>query len=156
MASGGLSQPGSFGRCLDPLLGNRFVQVMASTYARPRINAELGSRKHPLPAPFSVGIRILSLQRIRERHFAKARFDILAMYLTDVFQMGNERLLIKNKKIEIFQRLEEVSMYVDSAFGRPSRSSCPEPHQGRVLSGRVQPLHHFLGAQGVPYRKGSW
>ncbi len=65
--------------------------MMTATYTGPRIHAELGSGKHPLPAPFLVGIWILPFKRIRQIDFAKTPFDILLMYLTDVFQVGNER-----------------------------------------------------------------
>ncbi len=91
MATSRLIQPGSFGRCLDPFLAYGFVQMMASTYTGPRVNADLGSGKYPLPAPFLVGIWILPFKRIRQIDFAKTTFDILLMYLTVVFQVGNER-----------------------------------------------------------------
>jgi hypothetical protein len=62
---------------------------MAAAYARPRIHAELGSRKHPLPTPFSIRIRILPLKRMRQIYAAKPVLKILLMELTNPFQMSD-------------------------------------------------------------------
>ena len=56
---------GSWLADFESLLGYGFVHMMTATYTGPRIHAELGSGKHPLPAPFLVGIWILPFKRIR-------------------------------------------------------------------------------------------
>lgn len=59
--------------CLrDGLLDERFVNVMASLVAGPRIYAPTLLRKHELPAPLPMGLGILAGQGVRQLHPAVA------------------------------------------------------------------------------------
>jgi hypothetical protein len=62
-----LGNAGQTGRVPDRFLNNRFVQVVSMPDARPAIGIIRRSRKHPLPSPFAVGIRVLSNQGVRQR-----------------------------------------------------------------------------------------
>src|SRR5215813_6642684 len=72
-------QPGGFGdSCLPDsifhgALDYRFVEVMPTPDAGLAVDVVTACRKNPLPTPLALGIRILALDGMGERHAARSR-----------------------------------------------------------------------------------
>jgi len=57
----------------------------------PRVQAELGGREDPLPAPFAVCVGIFSLQPVRQIDSAEALRYIVLVQQAYVFEMRRKR-----------------------------------------------------------------
>jgi hypothetical protein len=70
----------------DSPLQHRFMQMMLSVFTGPRIQADLQSREQPLPAPCTVGMWILPLQRIRHIDSAEALCHVVLVQLAHLLK----------------------------------------------------------------------
>jgi len=78
----------------DRLLQGGFVQVMPARYRAPaRVGANPGRREDPLPAPFTVRIRVFPSQRIRQQDTAEAGREVAHVLRPHALQVHGERFL---------------------------------------------------------------
>ena len=81
MAGDVLGDSGQAGRGAYRFLQTAFIQVMAALDARAGVRRAAFGGKHLLPAPFTVGVGIFALQRVRQIDRAVALREIFGMEL---------------------------------------------------------------------------
>src|SRR5881392_464886 len=86
------AQSGVADGVLHCVLQKAFGQMMPALAARTRINRQSRRSKNILPAPFAVGVRILSLQRKRQKDTPKSILQILVVLRFRLGQMSLEWL----------------------------------------------------------------
>ena len=92
VASGRLGQARSPYRLPHRPLQALLVQVVSALLAAAGVNRTARRREHILPAPFLGGVRILSIQGIRQIHLAKALLQIMLVEHLDLLQMRPQKL----------------------------------------------------------------
>ena len=117
-------------------LRHRLVDMVALRWAEARIVADPRGRKHPLPAPFPVGIGVLARQGMRQLHAAETCLQIALVKAAHPIEVLQQRVLtaaasIVTRSLSPLPSRTRISFLVKSmSFTRNRKHSInrsPEP-----------------------------
>ena len=77
----------------DGLLEDRFMEVMSALFSCDPVGVMAGGRKHPLPSPFLIRVRIFSVQSVGQHDTPQSFLQILFVQSFDVPKMFVQHVL---------------------------------------------------------------
>ncbi len=147
-----LVDPGAPRGLFDVALDGLFVDVVAADHAAARVGAVAGGGKDVLPAPFAAGVRIFTLQGMRQFHVGHAGGQILVV---PAAPLGEVRAQIRHDAGR--QHCHAILVTLAAADGDlvaleidifdAQAQAFHEPHAGAVEQAHHQPRRAARGGQ---------